>query len=314
MARITRPVPDKEIRALQKKFDVAPSGRLFVSVPGADLDLVATDAEKVEAEVYVKSQSKNEALALTDRIKLRMRAVDKQTVRIESKSFYQNGFVGWNTEEALQIRLVIKLPRSFNVDIQATSSQTSIKAVDGKVSIQLSGGSLQVNDLQGRLEVYGYGCNVNIDQFSGSKLFLVAASSELNATNLKANQLTIRASGSSSTLSQIEGNASLAFHSGDATVLDIVGSIETEAQACNVSFHLDQFDDARFSVCGGELDLHLKQQAKARLLLQGNDVFLDKAFSFSGEREDDRIEGQLNKGNNLLQAHAAAGSIRCVPV
>ncbi len=314
MARITRPVPDKEIRALQKKFDVAPAGRLFISVPGADLDLVATDAEKVEAEVYVKSQSKNEALALTDRIKLRMRAVDKQTVRIESKSFYQNGFVGWNTEEALQIRLLIKLPKSFNVDIQATSSRTSIKAVDGKISVQLSGGSLDASDLQGRLEVYGYGCNLAIDQFNGSKLFLVAASSELNGTNLKADQLTIRASGSSSKLSQIEGNSSLAFHSGDAKVLDIIGSIDTKAQGCNATFHLDQFDDARFNVCGGDLDLHLKPSSKARLLLEGSDLFLDKSFSFSGEQEDDRIEGQLNKGNNLLQAHVAAGSIRCVPV
>ena len=306
MARITRPAPDKEVRALQKKFDVAPAGRLFISVPGADLDLIATDSEKVEAEVYVKSQSKNEALALTDRIKLRMRAVDKQTVRIESKSFYQNGFVGWNTEDAIQIRLLIRLPKSFNVDIQATGSQTSITAVNGKISIQLSGGSLKATDLQGRLEVFGYGCDLDIDQFNGSKLFLVAASSALNASNLKANQLTVRASSSTSQLSQIEGNSSLAFNSGEAQVRDIIGSIEAQAQGCDISVHLNQFDDARFSVCGGELDLHLERKLQAKLLLEGDTVFLDKSFTFAGDREEDRIEGKLNKGHNLLQAHAAA--------
>ncbi|MEM8486013.1 MAG: hypothetical protein AAF564_10720 [Bacteroidota bacterium] len=200
MARITRPAPDKEVRALQKKFDVAPSGRLFISVPGADLDLIATDSDKVEAEVYVKSQSKNEALALTDRIKLRLRAVDKQTVRIESKSFYQNGFVGWNTDDAIQIRLLIRLPRAFNVDIQASGSATSIKAVEGKVSIQLSGGSLNATELQGRLEVMGYGCTLDIDQFEGSNLELVAASSALTASNVKAKQLSIRAPNNSKML------------------------------------------------------------------------------------------------------------------
>ena len=314
MARITRPAPDKEVRALQKKFDVAPSGRLFISVPGADLDLVATDSDKVEAEVYVKSQSKNEALALTDRIKLRLRAVDKQTVRIESKSFYQNGFVGWNTDDAIQIRLLIRLPRAFNVDIQASGSNTTIKSVDGKISVQLSGGSFEGSGLQGKLEVFGYGCTLDIDQFEGTQLDLVAASSDLSASNVKAGQLSIRASGSTSTLSKIDANSSLAFHSGEATVTNIEGTIDAEAQGCDVSFQIEQFDDARFSVCGSELALRLKPQLEAKLLLEADSVFLDKAFTFSGDKEEDRVDGRLNKGNNLIKARAAAGSIRCVPV
>ncbi len=313
MARITRPAPDKELRAIQKKFDVAPSGRLFISVPGADLDLVSTDSDKVEIEVFVKSQSKNEALALTDRIKLRMRAVDKQTIRIESKSFYQNGFVGWNADDAIQLRLLIMLPKSFNVDIQAAGSHTTIKSVDGKIGIQLAGGSLQATDLKGTLEISAFGCDLHIDGFKGSKLDVVAASSELEATALNASQLSIRASGSTSQLSKIEGHSTLSFHSGNASVSDIMGTIEAQAEGCDVSFHLSQFDDARFNVCGGALDLHLKPQLKAKLLLEGAELFLDKSFSFSGDREEDRIEGQLNKGNNILHAHAAAGFIRCVP-
>ena len=311
MARITRPAPDKEVRALQKKFNIARGGRLFISVPGADLDLISTDSENVEVEVFVKSQSKNEALALTDRIKLRMRAVDKQTIRIESKSFYQNGFVGWNTEEAIQIRLLIRLPRKFNVDIQAAGSQTNIKSIDGKISIQLSGGSLSAADLQGRLEIYGYGAALNVKNFKGTKLFLVAASSDIKATHLEADQLTVRASGCTSALSNIEGSASLAFHSGDAMVTKIAGAITAQAQGCDASFELQQIDDARFNICGGELDLRLNKQVSAKLEMKGNNLYLDPSLSFEGEKEDDRIEGKLNKGNNLLQAFAAAGSIRC---
>ncbi|MEM8488489.1 MAG: hypothetical protein AAF564_23275, partial [Bacteroidota bacterium] len=106
----------------------------------------------------------------------------------------------------------------------------------------------------------------------------------------------------------------LAFHSGEATVTNIEGTIEAEAQGCDVSFEIEQFDDARFSVCGSELALRLKPQIEAKLLLEGDTVFLDKAFTFSGDKEKDRIEGRLNKGNNLIKARAAAGSIRCVPV
>ena len=311
MATLTRPAPDKEIRALQKSFDVASAGRLFISVPGADLDLSGGKSDKVEIDVYVRSQSKNEALALTDRVKLRLRAVDKQTIRVESKSFYQNGFVGWNSEDALKMRLVIRLPLSFNVDIQAAAGDISLDTIDGRMSVQLSGGSLTSKDMKGRMEISGFGSSVDLDGFDGSKLSLTTAASNLNARDLKATQITVRTSGSTSNLSNLQGRSTLAFHSGSAEVKAVQGPLEAQVQGCNVSFHLDEVENSRFEVCGGELGLHIKPQLKARLLLEGEDLFLDEDLDFSGDREDNRIEGRLNKGKNLLHAYAASGVIRC---
>lgn len=312
MATITRPAPDKEVRALQKSFDVASAGRLFISVPGADLDLSGGTSEKVEIEVFVRSQSKNEALALTDRVKLRMRAVDKQTIRVESKSFYQNGFIGWNTEDALQMRLAIRLPRSFNVDIQAAGGHIMLNTLNGRMTIQLSGGSLSSKDMKGRMEIYGFGSEVALSGFDGSKLSLTTAASALKAEHIKASQITIRASGSKSELTDLQGQSSLAFHSGSAEVKNVKGPLEAQVQGCDVAFYLNQVENSTFEVCGGELGLHLNEAVEAKLLLEGQALHLDKALAFSGDQEDDRIEGRLNQGKNLLHAHAASGVIRCV--
>lgn len=313
MARNTHPTPEKEIRALQKTYDVAPSGRLFISVPGADLDIVAASSNKVEIEVFVKSQSKNEALALTDRVKLRLRAVDKQTVRVEAKSFYQNGFAGWNTDDAIQMRLIIRVPRSFNLDIQASSGHVILKGLDGKHSVQLSGGSLVSSDMGGRMEVFGFGCSMNLEKFDGSKLSITGAASTLTGESLKAEQITVRASGCESELDHLQGQSSLAFYSGKATVNKADGPLDVQVHGCEAVFHLDQVNDAHLEICGGTLALHLKKDLSARLLLTGSDIHLDKTLSFSGETESDRIDGRLNKGKNLLHAHAASGSIRCLP-
>ena len=313
MATITRPTPDKEVRALHKSFDVASAGRLFISVPGADLDLSGGKSDKVEIEVYVRSQSKNEALALTDRVKLRMRAVDKQTIRVESKSFYQNAFIGWNTEDALQMRLVIRLPSSFNVDIQSAGGRVSLNTIDGRMTVQLSGGALTSKDMKGRMEVSGFGSSVDIDGFDGSTLSLTAGASDLSVRRVKAREIIVRASGSNADLAGLEGQSSLAFHSGSAEVKDLSGPLEAQVQGCSVSFHLDEVENSHFEVSGGELGLHIKPQLKARLLLEGAELFLDKSLAFAGDEEEDRIEGRLNKGKNLLHARAAAGIIRCVP-
>lgn len=313
MARNTHPTPEKEIRALHKTYDVAPSGRLFISVPGADLNIMAASSNKVEIEVFVRSQSENEALALTDRVKLRLRAVDKQTVRVEAKSFYQNGFTGWNTEDAIQMRLVIRVPRSFNLDIQATSSHVILKDLDGKHSVQISGGSLTASKMGGRMEVFGFGCTMNLENFDGSKLNITGAASTVHGKSLKADQITVRASGCESDLGNLQGQSSLAFYSGKATVNKADGPLDAQVHGCDASFHLDQVYDTHLEVCGGILGLHLDKSLSAKLLLVGSDVHLDKAFAFAGDTESDRIDGRLNKGKNLLFAHAASGSIRCVP-
>jgi hypothetical protein len=313
MAINTRPTPEKEIRALQKTFDVTPTGRLFISVPGADLDISASTTEKVDIEVFVKSQSENEALALTDRVKLRMRAVDKQTVRVESKSFYQNGFVGWNTEDALQMRLSIRVPRSFNIDIQASGSRIALQDLEGKQSIQLSGGSLTTRNMGGRLEIYGFGSALDVREFDGAKLIVVGAASSLDFQAIKAEHITIRASSCSSTLANFQGQASLAFFSGNAEVKHVSGPLDAQVHGCQATFYLDQVDDTYLEICGGQLGLHLTSDLKAKLLLEGDNLYLDKELAFSGDQEIDRIEGRLNKGKNLLHAHAASGSIRCVP-
>ena len=313
MTRITRPALKREMRVQQKTYDVASSGRLFISVPGADLDLSSHAGEKVSVDVYVMSHSENEARALLDRIKLRIRAIDKQTVRIESRSFYSQGFLEWNKEEAMQMRLVVKLPKSFNIDLQAASSKIEMKDLSGRLTLQGSGGTLAAHNLKGRLEVYGFGCDINVSAFDGTKLSLVASASTLTSSDIKANHISVRASSCITTLSDLTGETSLFLHSGKAEVRDVTGPLDVQSQGCASTFYINQVDDTELSVRGGELGLHITRQLEAKLLLEGNNLYLDDSLSFSGEREDHRIEGRLNKGKNLLHAYAAAAEIRCLP-
>ena len=314
MTRITRPALKREIRAQQKSYDVASSGRLFISVPGADLELSSHASEKVQVDVIVNSHSENEAHALLDRMKLRIRAIDKQTVRIESRSFYSEGFIGWNSEDTLEMKLVVRLPESFNVDLQTAGSRIDLNNINGRLTLQGSGGTLHANNLKGRLEIYGFGCDIHVNDFDGSKLSLVAAASTIHTSQIKAKTISIRASSCTSTVAHLDGQTSLYLHSGKADVSHVIGPLDVQSQGCASTFYIDTVDDTALSIRGGELGLHITRNLEARLLLEGDNIYFDDSLSFSGDKEIDRIEGQLNEGNNLLHAHAAAASIRCLPL
>lgn len=304
----------KEVQALQKKFDVASSGRLFISVPGADVDLSPNPSDKVTVDVFVEAHSKNEALAILERIQMRIRAIDKQTVRIESRSFYSNSFIEWTTDQAFSIRLKIGLPASFNVDLQTAGSNITLDGIKGRQTIQGSGGSLTATNLRGKVEIYGFGCDVNIEDFDGSKLSIVTASSKLEAHRIKANNLSVRASSCNSSLSSFNGQTSVYLHSGEATIRSMSGSVEVQSQSCQLHFYIDRVDTTNLAVRGGELGLHINKKVEAQLLLEGQHLSIDDSLAFLGEKEDDRIEGSLNKGKNPLHAKAAAAPIRCMAI
>ncbi|MBX2822346.1 MAG: hypothetical protein KTR29_21805 [Rhodothermaceae bacterium] len=301
----------KEVKAIQKKFDVASSGRLFISVPGADLDLSPNNSEKVTVDVFVEAQSKNEALAILERIQLRIRAIDKQTVRIESRSFYSNSFMEWRADQGFNIRLKIGLPTSFNVDLQTAGSHIQIEGIDGRQTIQGSGGSLKARKLRGKVEIYGFGCDIDLEDFEGAKLSLVAASCTLEAHQVKSNNISVRASSCKSSLSKFEGQTSIYLHSGEATIRSMSGSVEVQSQSCLLHFYIDRVDTTNLAVRGGELGLHIKREVEAHLLLEGQQLSIDDSLAFRGEKLEDRIEGSLNKGKNPLHAKASAAPIRC---
>lgn len=311
MSRST-PTTKNESQALHKVFDVASSGRLFISVPGADIHLVSSDANRVQIDVFVSAPTENEALSFTDRVKLRVRAVDKQTVRVESKSIYQDGFFGWNTSDMARMRLEISVPRSFNVDIQASGCYLVMDNLKGQLALQIAGGSLTASRLQGKLEVFGYGSVLDIDGFEGSKLTIAASGGKLTARRLTAPKLAITASGTETILSELDGVTDLIFHSGSADVRGVKGPLEVHSTACACTLHLATIEDTQLEVSGGELAVHLARKAAARVLLEGRTLFFDDAFSFAGERDAERIDGHLNDGKNWLRASVASGAIRCV--
>ena len=302
MRNNSHPSRSKEVKALQKEFDVASSGRLFISVPGADLELTSHHEERVLVDVFVDSYSQNEALALVDRVKLRIRAIDNQTVRIESRSFYSDGFTGWNSGQSLNMRLMIKLPRSFNVDLQTAASKIDISGVEGRMTIQGSGGTLNATQLKGKLEIYGYGCDVNVADVEGSKISIVAASGTVNVDQIKANQISVRSSSCSSSISNLEGQTSLYLHGGTATINKITGPLDVQSQSCDAHVFVDHVDDTNLSIRGGKLGLHLKHDLQAKLLFEGQEIHFDDSLSFQGQHEDGRIEGALNRGKSLLHA------------
>ena len=304
----------KEKQAFKKSFNVSPTGRLFFSAPGTHLILTASNGNTVEVEALVLAETVNEAKAITETIRLRARAVDKQTVRIESRSLYNHELTNWKKHENTHITLVIGVPEKLQVDIHASGGRHSLKGLKGKTSVQLSGGALETQDLGGRLELYGYGCEIELEHFDGENLSIVMGGGSLDSHTLKAKDIALNISSSDVNIERIEGKAELNFHSGQVEIKEAIGPVSANAHGCDFKLHLSRVEETHLDIIGGELDLHLQKKMEAKLLIEGQEVELDGALPFAGDQTDERIEGVLNNGKNLLHAQVASGSIRCKAV
>jgi hypothetical protein len=198
------------------------------------------------------------------------------------------------------------------VDIQAAGCNLTLDTLKGQLALQVAGGSLKATRLQGKLELFGYGSALDLDEFEGAKLTITASGGSLRARRLKAPRIVVSAAGTETALAELEGTTDLSFYSGSAVIRGVKGPLEAKTFACACTLHLAHVEDTQLEVAGGELALHLARKAAARVLLEGRTLYFDDAFAFAGEREPERIEGHLNDGKNWLRASVASGAIRCV--
>ena len=105
----------------------------------------------------------------------------------------------------------------------------------------------------------------------------------------------------------------MAFHNGYTDINNLVGPVTASVQGGNAVLALSELDEVTLQILGGELDLKLDTSMEAWLLFEGPDLEMSDSFAFEGDKTEDRIEGSLNGGKQVLRAQVASGALRCTP-
>ncbi len=272
-----------------EEFTLATPGNLEVKTSGGHITVEGSDTDRLRVEMYVRKNGKDLTPEDTDLAGYDIEiSKSGNTVHAVAKRANDKGWRFWNNQPS--ISFVVYTPREMSTDLKTSGGHIKARGLDGEQNISTSGGHLELHELKGVVHARTSGGHIDIDSFNG----------EMEAKT-SGGHIEARAS---------EGSIHLRTSGGHIELDDLSGSIKASTSGGSISADLKsigQYVDLRTS--GGSINISVPEGAGLDLDLKGTRV-QTKLLNFSGEVEDDKVEGTINGGGPKLSARTSGGRVR----
>lgn len=145
-------------KTLDRSFDVAPGGTLFVEADGGDVRVSAGDTNQVKVHMVYRGSEKEAANTVLE-------AVQKEggvtvTMKKESHSWFSWGSSGDQLIE-------VTVPKSYNVNAKTGGGSVDLRGTTGAATLRTSGGDVAARNVTGNLELRTSGGSIETDAIKG---------------------------------------------------------------------------------------------------------------------------------------------------
>jgi DUF4097 and DUF4098 domain-containing protein YvlB len=294
-----------------------PGGKLVVNVDFGSIEVTPGDNDKVVIDAHRKvdmssKQEEQEYLAAapititTEADKVILRAIHKH----ESLGKQLWRMLGHSRTEG---RYAIKVPASFNLDLDTSGGDVSASGVTGNVKVDTSGGDLKFTQIHGDIHADTSGGNITAKDCDG-KTDLDTSGGRIEVTGGRGN-LKVDTSGGNVTVLNRVGDTKVDSSGGKLRLGNISGKLNAETSGGSVSAILSNpvVGDVRLETSGGSITVLTPPNAA---------LTIDAETSAGGIRSDlpisrmsadnDSLKGTLNGGGTKLVLRSSAGSIEIV--
>lgn len=217
----------------------------------------------------------------------------------------------WRRTQRTAVHLDVRLPPNLDVVAQTPGGSVNAANLSGAIDLSVRGGSATTMQMSGPLTVQGGGGPLTIRDCAESPLDLQWTAGSVTLEQIAGPSTSLHAVSAPSTLQDLRGSVDLTVHGAPLTLRDLDGPCEATVQGGTLTYHGAPTQHTALTTVGGSLQSHLPPSHAAALTLTGDQVTLDEAFPFDGQRTTNRIEGTINGGGPRLRLHAVQGTAHC---
>lgn len=271
---------------LKKSFNLG-SGELFVSTSGGSIRVEGSSTNKVEVEMYVKSNKHSDSKMreiLEEDYEI---SIEKSGSRVEAIA--KRTASNWSSN-GISISFVVYTPKDFACELNTSGGSLKISGVSGRShELKTSGGSITGEDMSGDLEARTSGGSITVRDFVGD--------------------LDAKTSGGSIKLEDINGDIEASTSGGGIRIEDVQGEVYATTSGGGINANINKLDNQLvLKTSGGSVHATIPSGLGLDLDLRGNRVNTS-LNNFSGESKSDRVKGTVNGGGILVQLSTSGGSV-----
>jgi hypothetical protein len=258
--------------------------------PGGDLR-VELDAGSVVLEGHDRAEVRVDALA----VGLGARQLD---FRLEAKNnrvtLRGKGATGWLPSligGGPHVRIHIRVPNEFSVDIRTAGGDIEIEGLEGRVRARTTGGRIVLGRIEGEVEAETSGGPIEADEIEGS--------------------VRARTSGGPIRLVEIEGRVDAQTSGGGIDVLGASGEVRARTSGGSIRVRFDDQPGGRLETSGGSIEVELPEGDGVRLdaRTSGGTIVIDPELEAEGRIEPTRVSAEIGGGGERLRVETSGGSI-----
>ncbi len=257
-------------RMIFEGYDVSPGGLLSVDVPDADIELREYSGSRVVVEVYLQARHMEWAQGRFEEMNF---AIDHEKGGVSVRADQVGGSWGEWRRGGFSVTVVVKLPRTFNVDARTEDGDVTLQRLEGAATLITEDGDIYVNSIEGPV------------------IELRTSDGDVTARHLAAGRIEVHSSDGDIRLEGVDGALEAKTHDGDIVV------------------DIERFDRTDLRTGDGDIVVNASESLGADLKLRGEDVSLSRSADFDGSRREGRIEGRLNGGGPELSASTGDGDV-----
>ena len=233
---------------------------------------------------------------------------------------------GHNWNNGLSISFDIFVPKNVSTNLATSGGHIKLAHLAGTQDFKTSGGHLRIDDLSGKIKGHTSGGHIEVSNCKDD-ITLITSGGHVEATNCQG-KIKLTTSGGHLKLEDLSGNIEATTSGGNVRGGNISGDLSTGTSGGHVN--LDNLScTLTASTSGGNIDVTMKElgsfvkltnssgnvnlQLPANkgidLKLTGDKVKVSALANFSGDIEDDHVEGKLNGGGIPVTVKGNSGRV-----
>lgn len=279
---------------IKKTFKVKSGGLLSIEADLGGIELQTGHSEKVEIEINFerRSGSSNRMKELLKDFRVDFDHSGKDVSMV--LEYNKERFNFWDSVgRYLQVRIYVTVPRQYNIDLQTSGGSIEVDDLEGRVQVRTSGGSLRFGQIIGPVKGKTSGGSVTLEGCKGDA--------------------DVATSGGSIRIGKVEGDVRAHTSGGSITVDDVMGVIEGKTSGGSIRARLSKqpTDDCSLKTSGGTITVHLDPDVKVFVdaRTSGGRVSTDFPVTVRGELSKRSLRAKINGGGPELYLRTSGGSI-----
>ncbi len=155
---------------VKKSFAVEAGGTIAIDMDRGNVEIKSTRESMVYVEVErkVDVDSKEDAKRILDRHQLEMYKKGNDVIVRSRLEDTDRGWKRWRDGDQVKLRVVVRVPRKYNVDFTTGAGNVEADDIDGTVEGQTGAGNIEIGRVSGKVVVNSGSGNVSIDGAEGS--------------------------------------------------------------------------------------------------------------------------------------------------